>query len=136
MIAELAKLNDRSSNTASLSGLGAAVSSEAIEELNSRVDALREMIVVNEQDLLTSINERTSTLREEVISEVLGAYEPVIVDLGGTGCPRLTLPNCKWKSGEFDINISNDPIMDSAPFTSHPSNASECSNVVSATPAP
>jgi len=58
----------------------------------------------------------------------------VIVDLGGTTCPRITLPNCKWKSGEFDINISGDPMMDSAPFTSHPSNSSECSNVVSATP--
>jgi hypothetical protein len=58
----------------------------------------------------------------------------LIIDLGGTNCPRLTIPNCKWKSGEFDINLSNEPMMDSAPFTSHPSNASECSNVVSKTP--
>jgi len=57
----------------------------------------------------------------------------VIIDLGavGTAHPRLTLPNCKWKSGEFDVNISGEPMMESAPFTSHPSNASECSNVVS-----
>ncbi|GAH12466.1 unnamed protein product, partial [marine sediment metagenome] len=55
----------------------------------------------------------------------------VIIGLGGAGCPTLTLPNCKWKSGEFDINISGEPMMESAGFTSHPSNASECSNVVS-----
>lgn len=58
----------------------------------------------------------------------------VIIDLGGSGCPRLTLPNCKWKSGEFDVNISGDTMMDSAPFTSHPSNSAECLGVVSATP--
>lgn len=58
----------------------------------------------------------------------------VIVDLGGTGCPRLTLPNAKWKSGEFDVNRSNELMKDSMPFTSHCSNFSECSNVVSSTP--
>jgi hypothetical protein len=58
----------------------------------------------------------------------------VIIDLGGSTCPRLTLPNCKWKSGEFDVNISGEPMMEDAPFTSHPSNAVECSNIVSATP--
>lgn len=68
-------------------------------------------------------------------AEVINQTEfDVIVDLGGKGCPRLTLPNCKWKSGEFDINISGDEMADSAPFKSRPSNASECSNVVSAKP--
>lgn len=68
-------------------------------------------------------------------AEIINQTEfDVIIDLGGTGCPRLTLPNCKWKSGEFDVNIGNENMADSAPFTSHPSNFSECTNVVSATP--
>lgn len=68
-------------------------------------------------------------------AEIMNQTEfDVIIDLGASTCPRLTIPNCKWKSGEFDANISGDLMMDSAPFTSHPSNASECSNVVSAKP--
>jgi len=58
----------------------------------------------------------------------------VIIDLGKVGCPRLTLPNCKWKSGEFDVNTGNEPMMDSAPFTSHPSDFSECTDIVTSTP--
>lgn len=65
-------------------------------------------------------------------NEIMNQTEfDVIIALGGGSCPTLTLPNCKWKSGEFDVNISGEPMMESAPFTSHPSNASECSNVVS-----
>ena len=67
-------------------------------------------------------------------AEIMNQTEfQIVVDLGATGVahPRLTIPGCKWKSGEFDVNISGDLMMDSAPFTSHTSNASECSNVVS-----
>lgn len=65
-------------------------------------------------------------------SEIMNQKEfDIVVDLATTaGSPRITLPNCKWKSGEFDINISDEPMMDSAPFTSHPSLFSECTNVI------
>lgn len=67
-------------------------------------------------------------------AEIMNQTEfDVVIDLGGSGCTSLTLPNCKWKSGEFDVNISGEPMMDSASFTSHPSNATECSNVVGTT---
>jgi len=57
----------------------------------------------------------------------------VVIDLGATGVahPRLTIPGCKWKSGEFEVNISGDLMSTSGPFSSHTSSVSECSNVVS-----
>lgn len=55
-------------------------------------------------------------------AEILNQDEfDIVVDLASTaGSPRITLPDCKWKSGEFDVNISSEPMMDSAPFTCHP----------------
>ena len=67
--------------------------------------------------------------------EVLNQVEfDVVIDLGGSGCPRLTINNCKWKSGEFDKNTGDEPMTDSAPFTAHPATFTEARTIVSATP--
>jgi hypothetical protein len=53
--------------------------------------------------------------------EILNQTEfDVVINLGGSGCPRITIPNCKWKSGEIDANTSGDILSDSAPFTGKP----------------
>lgn len=49
----------------------------------------------------------------------------IIVDMGGSACPRLKFENCKWKSSEIDVNISGDDMMESAPWTCHPSDCSD-----------
>jgi hypothetical protein len=54
----------------------------------------------------------------------------ITVHMGAATCPKLLLPTCQWKSGEFDVNISGEPMMDSAPFTSHASSRASCINVV------
>jgi hypothetical protein len=54
-------------------------------------------------------------------AEIVGQTEfDLVVNLGGTGCPVITIPNCKWKTGEIDINIGGDILADSAPFTGKP----------------
>jgi len=53
------------------------------------------------------------------------------VDMGGTGCPRLTLPNCEWKNASVDGNTGGENIMNSSPFTCKPSS---CTNIVSSIP--
>lgn len=55
----------------------------------------------------------------------------ITVDLGGSGCPRLTLPACEWQNSSVDINTSGEAIMNSAPFTCKPTT---CSSIVSAVP--
>jgi hypothetical protein len=66
--------------------------------------------------------------------EVLSQKEfDIVVDLGGSGCPRINLPNCKWKSTEIDISLTDEPMMDSAPVTSKPTDG-DIQTIISATP--
>lgn len=51
------------------------------------------------------------------------AFE-IVVDMGGVGCPRITLPNCEWKNTSVPIDIGGEAIMNSTPFTSKPSSCS------------
>ena len=71
--------------------------------------------------------------RAHVIEILAQTPFDLIVDLGGSGCPRITLKNCQWKSGEVSINVSGDILSDSAPFTGKPSDA-DLTSIVSATP--
>lgn len=64
----------------------------------------------------------------EVLSNVAFTIQ---VDLGGSGCPRLSLPNCEWKNTSVDQNIGGEAIMNSCPFTCKPS---ACTNIVSSVP--
>lgn len=41
----------------------------------------------------------------------------IIINMGGGGCPKITLNDCKWKSSEIDVNISGDILKENAPFT-------------------
>lgn len=52
----------------------------------------------------------------------------VQVDMGGSGCPRLTLPDCEWKNSSLPIDTSGEAIQNSCPFTCKPSS---CTNIVS-----
>lgn len=55
------------------------------------------------------------------------------VDMGGTGCPRLTLPACQWQNTSIEGNTGGEGMSNSVPFTCKPSN---CNNIVSQVPAP
>jgi len=56
------------------------------------------------------------------MNEILDQTEfDLTISMGGAGCPVITIPDCKWKSGELDINISGDILADSAPYTGKPS---------------
>lgn len=56
------------------------------------------------------------------MNEILDQTEfDITVTMGGAGCPVITIPDCKWKSGELDVNISGDILADSAAFTGKPS---------------
>lgn len=44
----------------------------------------------------------------------------IVVNLGGAGCPQLTLTGCEWDSSEIDVNVSGEAVMESAPFTAVP----------------
>ncbi len=57
----------------------------------------------------------------EHANEILDQDEfDIVINMGGAGCPVLTIPNCKWKSGQIDVNVSGDILADSAPFTGKP----------------
>lgn len=54
--------------------------------------------------------------------EVLSQKEfQIVIDLGAHAARRITLTYCRWKNSEQDINVSDEPLMESAPFTCHPS---------------
>jgi len=50
------------------------------------------------------------------------------IDMGLSGCPRLTLPDCEWKSSSVNQDTGGEAIMNSVPFTCKPS---ACTNIVS-----
>lgn len=65
-------------------------------------------------------------------AEVLANTEfEIQIDMGNAGAPRLTLPNCKWKSTSLDKNVSSETMSSSVPFECKPSS---CSTIVSAVP--
>ena len=56
----------------------------------------------------------------------------IVLDMGlmdaGANVPRITLPNCEWKSTSVDGNVGGEAITSSVPFTCKPSS---CSDLVS-----
>lgn len=55
-------------------------------------------------------------------AEVLNTTEfDIVVNLGNSGSPKLTLTDCQWKSSSIDVNISGEAMMESAPFFAKPS---------------
>lgn len=62
------------------------------------------------------------------IGEVLdNASFDLQIDMGGSGCPQLTLPACEWKNSSVNQDISGEAIQQSCPFTCKPS---ACTNIV------
>ncbi len=52
------------------------------------------------------------------LQDVLNQTEfNIVINLGGTGCPKITLNNCKWKNSEIDESNAGDIMKESAPFT-------------------
>jgi len=41
----------------------------------------------------------------------------IVIKLGGTGCPEITLKDCRWKNTTIDENIAGGYIKENAPFT-------------------
>ena len=46
------------------------------------------------------------------------------VNMGGAGCPQITIPGCNWNNSEVPINTSGEAMMESASFTGVPSSCS------------
>jgi len=95
-------------------------------------DALyKSFLIEGEMDIEGSVDITLDGGGAMHIGEVLNnAAFTITVNLGGAGCPKLTLPNCEWKSSSVDQNIGGEAIMSSVPFTCKPS---ACSNIVSTT---
>lgn len=49
------------------------------------------------------------------------------IDMGGSGCPRITLPGCEWKNTSAGNDTGGEAIKNSTPFTAKPS---ACNNIV------
>jgi hypothetical protein len=60
-----------------------------------------------------SLDEGGCSHLTDVVSQVTFS---IVLSLGSTGCPEITLNNCSWKSSEIDVNISGDIMKENAPF--------------------
>jgi hypothetical protein len=57
----------------------------------------------------------------------------VVINLGGSGCPRITLPNCKWLNPEVSVEVEDSHMMRSAVFNSNPTDG-DIESIVDSTP--
>jgi len=86
-------------------------------------------LIEGEMDVEGSVDITLDGGGAQHIGEVLDNTAFTIqVDLGGSGCPRITMPNCEWKSSSANGDIGGEAVMSSVPFTSEPS---ACNNIVS-----
>jgi len=54
----------------------------------------------------------------EHLSDVLAQADfDIVVNMGDSGCPKITLSSCKWKSSEIPADNGGDIMKESAPFT-------------------
>lgn len=67
-----------------------------------------------------SLNEGGGFHWAEVLNQ--GEFQ-LVIDLGAHAAKRITLPYCRWKSSEIEINIGSEPMSEPAPFTCHPSDS-------------
>jgi hypothetical protein len=52
------------------------------------------------------------------IGEVLANTSfDLVLDMGLSGCPRITLPNCEWKNASTNQDTGGEAMMNSSPFT-------------------
>lgn len=97
---------------------------------------VRDFVVEGTLDVTGSVDITMDGGGAQHIDEVLHQTEfTITVDLGGAGCPRITLTDCKWDSGEVTGDISGEAIKGSCPFTVKTS--TDCSSgitIVSSTP--
>lgn len=56
----------------------------------------------------------------------------VDIDLGGSGCPRLQIQNCKWRTHEMTVDTSDEAMKEGCPFTARLHDSGQ--SVVSDTP--
>ncbi len=90
-------------------------------------------LIEGEMDVEGSVDITLDGGGAQHIAEVLANTSfDLQVDLGGSGCPRITLPNCEWKSSSVEENLSGEAIMNSPGFTCKPSS---CTDIVSSVPA-
>ncbi|MFW9853042.1 MAG: hypothetical protein ACFFDS_08870, partial [Candidatus Thorarchaeota archaeon] len=85
-------------------------------------------IIEGEMDVEGSVDITLDGGGARHVSEVLNnASFALQVDMGGSGCPRITLPGCQWKNTSVNIDTGGEALMNSVPFTCKPS---ECTNIV------
>jgi len=92
----------------------------------------KSFLIEGEMDVEGSVDITLDGGGADHIGEVLANTSfDLQVDLGLSGCPRITLPDCEWKSASADQNVGGEAMMSSSPFTCKPS---ACSNIVSTVP--
>lgn len=96
-------------------------------------DALEKAFLIEgEMDVEGSVDITLDGGGAQHITEVLANTAFTIqVDLGGSGCPRISLPACQWQNASVEVNTNGEALMNSSPFTCKPS---ACSNIVSSVP--
>lgn len=86
-------------------------------------------LIEGEMDVEGSVDITLDGGGAQHIGEVLAntAFD-IEIDMGGSGCPRITLPDCQWKSSSANQDTGGEAMMSSVPFTCKPS---ACTNLVS-----
>ncbi|RLI63602.1 MAG: hypothetical protein DRO67_05475 [Candidatus Asgardarchaeum californiense] len=54
----------------------------------------------------------------------------LVINMGDTGAPKITLPGCNWKNSEPGINTSGEAMMESAAFVCTPTDCASFVDVV------
>lgn len=92
----------------------------------------RDFILEGDMDIEGSVDISLDGGGANHITEVLNNTSfTITVNMGDSGAPRLTLPNCEWQSSSPTKDTGGEGMFDSAPFTCKPSS---CSNIVSSVP--
>ena len=89
-------------------------------------------LVEGEMDVEGSVDITLDGGGESHITEVLANTSfNLIIDMGDTGAPRLTLTNCEWKNSSVTGDTGGEAVSGSIPFTAKPSSYT---SIVSAVP--
>ena len=132
---EITKTGGHVVNTDHIAFITNSIELTVTHKLSSYTDhdsLTKSYLIEGEMDIEGSVDITLDGGGAQHIFEVLnyGSFD-LQVDLGGSGCPRLSLPNCEWKNSSVDINVSGEAMMNSSPFTCKPS---ACNNIVSTVP--
>lgn len=83
-------------------------------------------IVEGTMDVTGSVNITLDGGGASHFGEVLAFDEfTIVVNMGGAGCPVITLPQCTWNNATVPFSVGGEAMMSSSPFTCRPSSPTD-----------